>query len=142
MPALRAASRARAVRSVVASTEEWVIDAPSTARIRIEPSTIGGIEGRHIQDEQDVDDHHQDIGAEDRSDWAAAPAAEQGAADHHRGEHLQQHGIADERVAGARLGADEHPRQPVERARQDIDEELVSAHVESGGPGGIPIRAD
>ena len=44
---------------------------------------------------------------------AAAPAAEARPAHHDRGEDLQQHRVADQRIAAAGLGADEHARQPV-----------------------------
>ena len=69
--------------------------------------------GRDVQDEQDIDDDHQDVGAEHRAREPAAAAAEAGPADHDGGEDLEQHGIADQRVAAAGLGADEHAGQPI-----------------------------
>ena len=61
----------------------------------------GRVIGRYIEDEEDVDDDHQHIGADDRAGRAAAPATKRGAADDDGGEHLQQHRIADQRIARA-----------------------------------------
>ena len=81
------------------------------------------IVGRNVEDEQDIDHDHQDVGAEDRADRAAASAAKQGAADHDRREHLQEDRVADQGVARALLGGDEHARGAVAAAGDHKDHE-------------------
>ena len=106
------------------------------------PFGDGRVIGRDVEHEQDVDDDHQDVGADDRAGRPAAAAAERGAADHDGGEHLQQHGIADQRIARARLGADEDAGEAVEAAGQDIDEESHPRDPDAWRASRLDIAAD
>jgi hypothetical protein len=46
----------------------------------------------NVEDEEDVDRHHQDVGAEHRAKRAAPPAPELRPTDNDGCEHLKQHG--------------------------------------------------
>ncbi len=54
--------------------------------------------GGDVEHQQDVDDDHQDVGADHRAEAAAAPAAERRAADHDGREHFEQQRRADQRI--------------------------------------------
>ena len=75
--------------------------------------------GRHIEDQEDVDDHHQDVGAKYRAERAAPPSAELRPADDDGREHLQQHRVADQRIGRPGLRADEDAGQTVAAAADD-----------------------
>ena len=77
--------------------------------------------GRHVQHQENIDDNHQDVGADDRADRAAATAAEARPTDNDRGEDRQEERIADERIARARLRADKDAGKTIEAAREHID---------------------
>ena len=100
------------------------------------------IVGRHIEDQQNVDDHHQDVGAEYRPQRAATAPAKRRAADDDRREHLQQHGVADQRIGRAGLRADEDSGQPITAAADHIDHELDEARRHSDGARGFDVAAD
>ena len=93
----------------------------------------GRVIGRHVEHQQDVDHHHQDIGAEHRAERPAAPAAQARAADDDGGEHLQQHRIADQRIGRAGLRADEHAGETVAAAADHIDQELRQPRAHADG---------
>ncbi len=106
-----------------------------------QPLDDRAVVGGDVQHEEDVDDDHQDVGAEDRARRPAAAAAEPGSAHHHRGEDLEQHGIADERVAAAGQGADEDAAQAVEPAGQRVDEEKRARQAQTGRGGRVRVAA-
>ena len=97
---------------------------------------------RHIEHQQGVDHHHQNVGPEHGSGGAAATTAEHGAAQHDGGEHLQQHRCADQRVAGAGLCADEDAGQPVAGTGGDVQQQLHGAGGDACGLGRGVFAAD
>ena len=72
----------------------------------------------------------------------ATTAAKPRAADDDRGEHLQEHGVADERIAGAGLGADEDAGEAVAAAGDHIDQKLRPGDGDALRPRGIDVAAD
>ena len=97
---------------------------------------------RHVEHQQGVDHHHQDVGPKYSSGWAAATTAEHGPAQHDGGEHLQQHGCADQRIAGAGLGADKNACQPVTGSGCHVQQQLHGAGGDAGGLGRWVFAAD
>ena len=98
--------------------------------------------GRHIQRQQDVDHDHQCIGTDHRTYSAAASPGQRGAAQNDGGECLQQQGIANQRIGGAGLGADEDSGSPVKKAAERESPEFGPGHREASRPGSFGIAAD
>ena len=81
-----------------------------------------GVIGGDVQQQQDVDDNHQNKGAEHRRNWAAEAAAEARSADNDGGKNRQQQRIADKRIAGSGLGGDKDPGEAIATSGQDVDQ--------------------
>ena len=102
----------------------------------------GRIIGRNVQLQQDVDHHHQDVGAENRAQRSPASPAQGRPADDDGREYLQQHRVADERIARARLRADERAGEAVTAAGDHIDDEFDEAGRNARRAGRVAIAAD
>ena len=97
---------------------------------------------RHIEDQEDVDYHHQDVGAKDRTEGAAPPSAELRPADDDGRKHLEEHGVADQRIGRPSLRADEDAGQTVAGAADDEDHELHEARGHPNRARRIDVAAD
>ena len=102
----------------------------------------GRIIGGHIEDQEDVDDHHEDVRAKHCAQRAAAPAAKLRAADHNRREHLQQQRVADQRISGTGLSAEEDPSQAIEASRDHVDHELDKLRPHADSSRRVNVAAD
>ena len=79
----------------------------------------GGEISRYVERQQEVDHQHERVGADDGPDCGAPSAAEQGSAENDGREALQKQRIADERIGGAGLRADENAGHAIEQATEN-----------------------
>ena len=72
----------------------------------------------------------------------AAAAAEQRAADDHRGDGVELVELAVRRGAGGRAGHDHHGGEAAGQADQDVEVHRLALHLDAGEPGGLGVAAD
>ncbi len=142
-PALAACATARDDLPDVARQRSIAAERPAEHG-KEEDETLGDrrIIGGDVQHQEDVDDQHQDIGADDGADRPTATAAQARAADDDRREELKQHGIADQRIARAGLRRDKHAGEAIARVGEHIDGKLDARYANAGRARRFRIAAD
>ena len=106
------------------------------------PFRDGRIIGRDIENQEDVDHHHQDVGAEHSAERTAASSTERCSPDHDGREHLEQHRVSDQRIGRSGLCADEDARQAIAAAAHDEDHELNETRRHADGARRIDVAPD